>query len=213
MNLLSILFQEPILFAIIVAAIVLTLSVHEFAHAYVGHLLGDHTAEREGRLTINPLAHIDPVGFLMLLMVGFGYAKPVPYDPYQLRDPRMGSVLIAIAGPGSNLLFGALASALHGWLSPILGIDNLLVISLLFIASINFSLMLFNLIPVPPLDGSKVLLAMLTAPEHRQVRIFLETQGPMILLGLIVLDAFAGIGVFSWIFSGSSFLFGLFSGG
>ncbi|MCC7522635.1 site-2 protease family protein [Candidatus Uhrbacteria bacterium] len=212
MNLLNLLVQDPLVFLAIVGALVFTLSVHEFSHAWVGYLLGDRTAEREGRLTINPLAHLDPFGFLMILFVGFGYAKPVPFNPYNLKDRRWGPAMIAIAGPLSNLIFGSVCAVAYGLLFARLGPDNLLILVLWFLGHINFALMLFNLIPLPPLDGSKALLAILDGPRYAQMRYFLETQGPMILIGLILIDAVLRIGVFSWIFTISNWLFSLLGG-
>lgn len=211
MNLLSLLFQEPLVFLVIVGALVFTLSIHEFFHAWVGRLLGDRTAEREGRLTLNPLAHLDPFGFLMILIAGFGYAKPVPYNPYNLKYPVWGPAIIAAAGPGSNLIFGFLFAFLYGIAAPALGGNNLLVAALWFLGRINFALMLFNLIPLPPLDGSKALLSALAGPKYQGARVWLETQGPLLLLGLIVLDAVLGLGIFSWISVLSDWLFRLVS--
>ncbi len=211
MNLLSLLFEEPLFFLVIVAALVFTLSIHEFFHAWVAKLLGDRTAEREGRLTLNPLAHLDPFGFLMILVAGFGYAKPVPYNPYNLKYPVWGPALIAAAGPGSNLIFGFLFAFLYGIALPTLGASNLLVAAFWFLGRINFALMIFNLIPLPPLDGSKALLSALASPKYQYARLWLETQGPFLLLGLIVLDAVLGLGVFSWISTISNWLFNLVS--
>lgn len=215
MGLLSLLAQEPLLFVVLVSALVLTLSVHEAAHAWVGSLLGDLTAKRLGRLTLNPLAHIDPIGFLMVLFVGFGYAKPVPFNPYNLRDQRWGPALIAAAGPGSNLILGTICAVAYGILAPILGASiaipwaqtNLLLLLLAWLGLINFALMAFNFIPIPPLDGSKVLLALLGGPQHARIRMFLETQGPSLLLLLIFLDIVLNLGIFSWIFGFASGLF------
>ena len=211
MNLLSLLFTEPLVFLVIVSALVFTLSIHEFSHAWVARLLGDRTAEREGRLTLNPLVHLDPFGFLLILIAGFGYAKPVPYNPYNLKYPIWGPALIAAAGPGSNLVFGLVFAFLYGIFLPILGGNNLLIVAFGFLGQINFALMLFNLIPLPPLDGSKALLSALAAPKYHAVRVQLETQGPFLLLGLILLDSVLGLGVFSWILSISSWLFRLVS--
>jgi len=211
MGLLSLLFQEPVLFFVLVAALVFTLSVHEAAHAWVGDLLGDSTAKRMGRLTLNPLAHLDPIGFLMILLVGFGYAKPVPYNPYNLKYPRWGPALIAAAGPVSNLLFGVICAIVYGLIEPGLGGDNLLVLALWFLGHINFALMIFNLIPLAPLDGSKALLAVLAGPKYERARILIETQGPTILFSLILIDLLLNIGVFSWISTASDWLFRLLS--
>lgn len=207
MGLLSLLFQEPLLFAVLIVALVFTLSVHEAAHAWVGSLLGDSTAKRMGRLTLNPLAHLDPFGFLMILFVGFGYAKPVPYNPYNLKYPRWGPAMIAAAGPVSNLLFGAVCSIAYGFALGPLGGDNLLVLALWFLGHINFALMIFNLIPLPPLDGSKALLAVLSGPRYEQARRFLEVQGPNLLLVLIFVDILLNVGIFSWIGRLSDLLF------
>ncbi len=211
MNLLSLLASEPLVFFVIVSALVFTLSIHEFFHAWVARLLGDRTAEREGRLTLNPLAHLDPFGFVLILVAGFGYAKPVPYNPYNLKYPIWGPALIAAAGPGSNLLFGFLFAFLYGLASMYLGVNNLLAVAFWFLGHINFSLMLFNLIPLPPLDGSKALLSALAAPKYHATRFWLEAKGPFFLLGLIVLDSVLGLGVFSWISFISNWFFSLVS--
>jgi Zn-dependent protease len=147
----------------------------------------------------------------MILIAGFGYAKPVPYNPYNLKYPVWGPAIIAAAGPGSNLIFGFLFAFLYGIAAPALGGNNLLVAALWFLGRINFALMLFNLIPLPPLDGSKALLSALAGPKYQGARVWLETQGPFLLLALIVLDAVLGLGIFSWISVLSDWLFRLVS--
>jgi len=211
MGLFALLFEEPLLFFVLVGALVFTLSIHEASHAWVGNLLGDSTAKRMGRLTLNPFAHLDPIGFLMILFVGFGYAKPVPYNPYNLKYPRWGPALIAAAGPLSNLVFGIVCAIAYGFAEASLGGDNLLVLALWFLGHINFALMIFNLIPLPPLDGSKALLAALAGPRYERARMFIETQGPTVLLSLIVIDLLLNVGVFSWITRLSDGLFRLLS--
>lgn len=211
MNLLNLLFQEPVLFAVIVGALLLTLSFHEFAHAYIGYKLGDPTAARMGRMTLNPMAHLDPVGFLMILFIGFGYAKPVPFNPVLLKYRNWGPAFVAAAGPISNLLLGAVCAVAYGLLYPMLGPDNLLIVALFFGGVINFALMVFNFIPLPPLDGSKVLFAALSGSQYSSIREFLEYRGSYILLALIFVDIFLGIGIFSWIFDISNYLFNLLS--
>ncbi len=198
---LSLLFQQPWLFLVFVIAFLATLAIHEYSHAFVSHLLGDRTAEREGRLTLNPVAHVDILGFLALVTVGFGWGKPVPFNPYNLKYQKWGPTLIALAGPFSNLLFGTLCilvltlfTRVFDWSS-----GNLLLIALSFMGYLNFLLLFFNLIPLPPLDGSKVLLALLSSESHRGVRQSLEQYGPILLLVLMVLDSATGIGFFSWI--------------
>lgn len=198
---LSLLFQEPWLFLVFVIAFLLTLAVHEFSHARMAFALGDRTAEREGRLTLNPVAHVDILGFLALVTVGFGWGKPVPFNPYNLKHQKWGPTLIALAGPFSNLLFGTLCILLANLLSGLFhwSPSNLLLVTLSFMGYLNFLLLLFNLIPLPPLDGSKVLLALLSSESHRSVRQALEQYGPILLLILMVLDSASGIGFFAWI--------------
>lgn len=192
-------------FLVWVLAILVGLSIHEFSHALAGHVLGDSTAEQAGRLTLNPLAHIDPIGFLMLLLIGFGWGKPVPYNPYNLKYPRWGPTLVGIAGPVANLVgvvIGGIALKLvtdMGGLPP----GNLLVQFLAFLVLINLVFMLFNLIPVPPLDGSRILLSILAAPKYARLRFLLETRGPILLLGLIILDALFGLNIFGRLFQGA----------
>ena len=198
---LSLLFQEPWLFLVFVIAFLLTLAVHEYAHARMSFALGDHTAEREGRLTLNPVAHVDLLGFLALVTVGFGWGKPVPFNPYNLKYQKWGPTLVAIAGPLSNLIFGTVCLLLASMLSALFHLSpgNLLLVALSFMGYLNFLLLLFNLIPLPPLDGSKVLLALLSGEQHRTIRHVLEQYGPMLLLMLMILDSATGIGFFGWI--------------
>jgi Zn-dependent protease len=209
----SYLFTDPLLFVVLVAGIVFALTVHEFSHALVAHTLGDPTADRAGRLSLNPLKHLDPTGFILLLLAGFGYAKPVPYNPAYLKDRRTGPVLIGLAGPLSNVVFATVSALLLKFFLPTLGASNLLIQFLFLLALININLAVFNLIPVPPLDGSKLLHALLSGPQWDRLRYTLETQGPFILLALILLDQFSGFGFFSHLltfFGGAFFrLFGL----
>ena len=198
--LLSLLFSNPLLFAVVLLAIVVALTFHEYSHAFTAYSLGDDTAERFGRLTLNPLAHIDPVGFLMLLIAGFGYAKPVPYDPRALKHPVSDAVKIGVAGPLSNILLAVL-SALALKMMSNLGSDNLLIQFLIFSAIININLAIFNLIPVPPLDGSNILLSLMQGPRFANARRTLIRQGPFLLIALILIDTFGGFGIFSRIFS------------
>lgn len=198
---LSLLFQEPWLFLVFVIAFLLTLAVHEFSHARMAYTLGDHTGEREGRLTLNPVAHVDLLGFLALVTIGFGWGKPVPFNPYNLKYQKWGPTLVAIVGPISNLLFGTLCILLAGVLGRIFSwsSSNLLLITLSFMGYLNFLLLLFNLLPLPPLDGSKVLLALLSSESHRSIRQTLEQYGPFLLLICMIADSTMGIGFFDWI--------------
>jgi Zn-dependent protease len=142
--------------------IVLSAVFHEYAHALTAKSLGDDTAEQAGRLTLNPLKHLDPFGtvlipILLLLTSGafIGWAKPVPYNPFNLRDRRFGSLKVAIAGPLSNLLIALVLGFVLR--TGIIGADTVLPQLIAFVVYVNIFLALFNLIPVPPLDGSKVL--------------------------------------------------------
>lgn len=195
----GLLFDQPWLFVVWIVAILVALGAHEFSHALVGTWLGDPTAERSGRLTLNPAAHVDPLGFLALLVVGFGWGKPVPYNPLYLRDRRWGPVLIALAGPLMNLFLATVFALVARVALPSLGTTNLLIQWLLISIQMNLGLMLFNLIPVPPLDGSKFLLATLSERSVEPVRFFLETRGPVILLFLVIADRLLPVSFFGWL--------------
>ncbi len=201
----SLLSENPLVFAIDLLAVLTALTVHEFSHALMAFSLGDSTAKDQGRLSLNPMVHLDWLGFIMFLFVGFGWGKPVPYNPYLLRFPRFGPVLVGLAGPAANLITAFLAGGAmlaferYGLLPP----ENLLTQFLLFLVILNTIFMVFNLIPIPPLDGSKVLLALLHSPRYEAWRFFLETRGPVLLLALILLDRFTGISVFSGLFQGA----------
>ena len=197
----SLLAQNPLYFIAWVAAILIALTFHEFSHALAAHWLGDQTAKRMGRLSLNPLVHLDPIGFLALVLIGFGWGKPVPYNPYNLRYPKWGSTLVAAAGPVSNLVMIVIFGLVFKFVHPFLPLDNLLLAFLELLIQLNLILCLFNLIPVPPLDGSKFLLSALAAPEHYKTRFFLETRGPLLLLGLILLDSLSGLNLLSTVFS------------
>ncbi|MEK7516865.1 MAG: site-2 protease family protein [Patescibacteria group bacterium] len=198
----ALLVESPLGFLVWVLAIVAALSVHEFSHALMGTRLGDPTAERAGRLTLNPVAHIDPIGFLALIFVGFGWGKPVPFNPYNLRNQVWGPTAIAFAGPLANFITatGAVVVLKILNLALALPVNNLLIQFLHLLLVINVLLAVFNLIPIPPLDGSKLLFSLLAAPKYDQLRHKLETRGPFILLLIILLDNFLGIGLLGRLF-------------
>ena len=171
------------------------LSFHEFAHAWMASKCGDNTAARMGRLTLNPMAHLDVMGSLMILFVGFGWAKPVPVDSRNLRDPRKDMMKVAAAGPLSNLLLAMLA----GMAWRLLGGTNFLLdtnfpVLIFYFTQINIALAVFNLIPVSPLDGSQIFSGYLmkTNPE---LALKIQSYGPQVLFGLILFGYVTGFSI------------------
>lgn len=198
---LNLLFGSPAIAVAWLVAIMFTLTIHEFSHALVGKWRGDKTAEYEGRLTLNPMAHLDPTGFILLLLFGFGWAKPVPYNPYNLKDPKWDSVKIALAGPASNLLMAILAGIAFqvlvdgGIIEPM----NLLAVFLFLLILLNLFLMLFNIIPVHPLDGSKLFFALFDHPKYQELRNLVATRGSQILFLAVLVSAFTNLNIFFFI--------------
>ena len=197
---LNLLFTQPSLFFLWLLAITYGITVHEFSHVLAARLQGDDTGERLGRLTLNPLAHLDGVGFVMLLLAGFGWGKPAPYNPYNLKNQKWGEVLVALAGPLSNLISLIIFGLLSKILLPSLGVENLLIQFLTFLLLINIVLLVFNLIPMPPLDGSKFLFAVLP-DKYNHIKVYLSTHGPWLLLILVVADNFLGVNIFGHLFN------------
>lgn len=196
----SLLFSEPMLFFLWILAIVYGITVHEFSHVFAAYLQGDDTGKLMGRLTLNPIAHIDPFGMLMLLFVGFGWGRPAPYNPYNLKNHRWGEVFVAIAGPLANLISVLVFMLVVNIVTPILGPYNLFVQFLGLLILINMILMIFNLIPIPPLDGSKLLFEFLPQ-KYNHIKVQLAKNGPIILLVLIFADNFLGFNIFGNIFN------------
>ncbi len=193
-------------------ALVVAITFHEFCHALGARELGDLTATRQGRLSLNPIAHLDPIGSLMILLAGFGWGKPVPVNVYNLRPPlgaRRGMSVVAAAGPVSNVLMAAVASlpirfglvelSVIGFVAFDGRRDDPLAYFLQSIIILNLALAAFNLLPIAPLDGFKVVLGLLPNQAAAQFS-RLEPIGPIILLGLILLDyALPGPGILSTI--------------
>lgn len=180
-----------------VPAILIALTVHEFAHGWTARRLGDNTAERMGRLTLNPLAHLDLFGTLMLLFGPFGWAKPVPVNPRNLRNPRRDMVWVAIAGPLSNICFGFAVA----WIYTSLYTDGAAGVGryfFLYLIMINIGLSFFNLLPVPPLDGSNIVRGFLS-PENDLKFLHAMRFAPFIFIGLISLEWLFKIPALSYI--------------
>ncbi|HZP96105.1 MAG TPA: site-2 protease family protein [Candidatus Limnocylindria bacterium] len=176
--------RDPVFFVAFVIAIVLGITVHEFMHAYVAHRLGDDTARLLGRLSLNPMAHLDPFGTLLLVLAGFGYGKPVPFNESRLRS-SLGVTAVALAGPLANFALAALfAIPLRFGSADVLG--DVYVTILRYIVQMNCILAIFNLIPIPPLDGSNVVYGLLPPRQQYSWRTF-QQYGPFLLLFLLLL--------------------------
>lgn len=181
------------------AILVMSVVIHEFSHGAVAYALGDKTAKYQGRLTLNPIPHIDPVGSILLPIIftmlggpAFGWAKPVPYNPYNLRNQQWGPALVGAAGPLSNLIiaivFGLAARATRGdylGFIPTQSLEAFTQIALVIII-INIALAILNLMPIPPLDGSKILFAIFPGQGFR-LQIFFQTWGLLLIIPVIIL--------------------------
>ncbi|MCD5397177.1 MAG: site-2 protease family protein [Candidatus Pacebacteria bacterium] len=179
------LFTNPLLFFMVVVSIVFALTIHEYSHAQVADSLGDHTARHQGRLTINPLAHLDPFGTLLLLLVGFGWGRPVPFNPFNLRNQKWGPGLIALAGPFSNFLMATIVGlSLRFFEMP----NIALVIFFSVFIWLNILLGVFNLMPIFPLDGSHILSALFPRFSEKVKAIF--SQQPFLAIPVIILFMF-----------------------
>lgn len=194
------------IFLIILVTLVFSLTLHEFGHAYAAKLLGDDTAERMGRLTLNPFAHIDPMGLLMVVMIGFGYAKPVPMNSRVLTQP-WARAIVAAAGPLMNLLLAILAINYVVWAarSGVSGLSEVALVALSFVAKINLLLLLFNLIPLGALDGHYILSWLLPSNLSARYERFNDEYGSKLFLILIVLSVL-GLPIFNFLMSLSALL-------
>lgn len=183
----NLLFQNPLQFIIVAGMLIAAISIHEFSHASAADRLGDPTPRLAGRLTLKPSAHLDPLGTLLLFFVGFGWGKPVPFDPFNLRDPKRDSAIISFAGPFSNLLMATGASLILSVTAglPILTLNVFMADILSLFIYFNVLLAVFNLVPVHPLDGFKVVAGLLPK-KYYEDWLSLESYGMIFLILLIV---------------------------
>lgn len=185
---------------LLIPVILFALTIHELAHGWVAYRLGDPTAKYAGRLTLNPISHLDPIGTLMLFLVHFGWAKPVPVDPSYFKDPKRGMLLVALAGPGANMVLAFLSGLVIRYMNAnpgpfITGALGPSFVTMIFLSlQINLALAIFNLLPIPPLDGSKVLYGLLPS-EYNHIIYNLERYGPGVLFGLVFLGMVTGVSI------------------
>ena len=183
----------PEVLVLLIPVLLFALVFHEFSHAWVANKLGDPTARYAGRLTLNPMAHLDPIGGLMILFVGFGWAKPVPVDIRYLSNPRVDMMKIAFAGPASNLFLAFIGGTILR-----LGlVHGTMAMMIMFFTQINIMLAVFNMIPIAPLDGSQIFSGLLIRTNPELVR-NLQIYGPQILMGAILIGYFTPISPIWW---------------
>ena len=175
------LLNNPFIFFISILSLIIAVTIHEFAHAFAADKLGDPTPSLQGRLTLNPKAHLDPLGSIMLLLFRFGWGKPVPFDPFNLRHPKRDSALIALAGPASNIILAVILS-----LTAKLTGSTLLALFSAPLIIISINLAIFNLLPIPPLDGSKIIYGLLPIEWADEYNDFMRSYGSILLILLII---------------------------
>ena len=178
----------PEVLVLLIPVLLFALVFHEFSHGWVANKLGDPTAKYAGRLTLNPVAHLDMMGSLMILFVGFGWAKPVPVDSRYLASPRTDMMKIAFAGPASNLLLAFIAGLFIRFTGNLGSLSTMLMM----FTQINIMLAVFNMIPIPPLDGSQIFSGLMIR-KNPDLVVKLQIYGPQILMGLILFGMFTSI--------------------
>jgi Zn-dependent protease len=204
---------DPVVIALRIPALLIAITIHEFAHARMAYHFGDATAKSQGRMNLNPLSHLDPIGTIMILLVGFGWAKPVPINPYNFNQYRKGLRWVSFAGPMVNFALGFISLLFLNILFNAGLQSGLFIQFVIILMQLNILLGIFNLIPIPPLDGSKILMSYLSDKYlgyYRQV----ERYAPLILLGLILTRALGMIifPLYSLVISFFGFIIGLIPG-
>ncbi len=179
---------------ILIFPILYALTIHEFSHGYVAYRLGDDTAKRAGRLTLNPIKHLDPIGTIMLFIAHIGWARPVPINPYNFKNIKKDTAYVALAGPVANFISAVIFSLILNIFNPTVYMleKNVFLLILFYTIFINIALGLFNLIPFPPLDGSKILGAFLSDEAYYKYQRF-ERKGVLILVIIIIGGNLLGI--------------------
>lgn len=199
---------DPVTLGALIASLLIGLTVHEFAHAWSAYKLGDPTAYMQGRMTLNPISHIDPMGALMMLVVGFGWAKPVPINPYTLG--RQGTLFVALAGPVSNVLLATVVVVVLR--IGVVSFDSVIGGFLTLFVLYNLALAVFNMLPIAPLDGWRVLLGVVPAETSYRLQAF-ERYSAVLLLVLIMSGYITGTSILGrLIWTPVTFLFGLMLG-
>jgi Zn-dependent protease len=178
----------------IIPALLIGLTIHEFAHSWVSTRLGDPTPKQEGRLTLNPLAHVDPIGLLALWLFGFGWGRPVPINPVWYKNRRRGILLVSVAGIIANLVT-AFVSLIVLYLLLVINAPQALITVVQYIYTLDLGLAAFNLIPIPPLDGSKILATLLPPPTGARFLAAVEQYGFIILIGFILFGNITGVDI------------------
>ena len=175
-------------FVVIIAILIMSVVIHEVSHGVAALALGDYTAKYQGRLTLNPFYHLDPIGSVIVPMIGYllggfiiGWAKPVPFNPYNLRNQRWGEAIVAAAGPLSNIIIAIIFGLFIRFGTQSLNLNETFISLASFVVIINITLAIFNLVPIPPLDGSKILFSLL--PYHMQnIRHSIEKYGLILVI-------------------------------
>lgn len=186
--------SNPEMLIALLPSLLIALTFHEYAHARAAYAFGDTTARDMGRMTLNPISHLDPIGTLMILIVGFGWARPVPINPGRFRDIRRGLLWVSLAGPLANLLLGFVATLVFSFLVGYGVTNDLLLIFMKTFIQLNVILAIFNLLPLPPLDGSKIVVSIAPgsiAQFYRRI----EPYAGIILIALVL---FGGLGKILW---------------